>query len=342
MNKKFFWIAALIAALALIFIGCGGGDEESGPPDDVEFWLASDNTGEKLSTLSTTLTGTAEGTEDPVVYIFFTPLGKEFDKIKIDFTLDPGANMSWQCAYDANGTWGQSGNDYIGWKEAGPIDVDPATMFVSGWGVIENGATALDKTSMKGICLRLSPGEGDNVVFTLTDVTFTGVSSGSGEGEGEEEEEEAPYSVDDRIIQLSFKEITKSATLKGTGYQTFEEGKVKIAWNDKDQSGAFRAIVDIAEADRLNLSSGYSKFKMDWTADSATKGNFNISLYFSGNRMLSKEAGLSAEFDFTDVPSWANGWGDAAVGTITGFEIYSDDSGNLGKGTLVINKISFE
>jgi phosphoribulokinase len=174
--KKYFWITAFFLALAMVFTACpGGGDDEVIiNPGDIEFWLAANDSGVKLGDGTVkTLVGQAE---DNYVHIFFTPPGNNFDKIKINFTYGEsgiGFNMSWQCVYDANGTWGQSGDDYIDWLEHGPIEIDPSVMFKSGWGTIANGAKALDKKTMKGICLRVSiPEDNPNATFTLTSVEF--------------------------------------------------------------------------------------------------------------------------------------------------------------------------
>lgn len=338
MKKKLLWVAALFAALALIVTGCptGGGGDEPPPGDETEFWVAANDTGEKLGEGKTkTLVGQ---TEDNYVHIFFTPLGKSFDKIKIDFTYGGngvGFNMCWQCAYDDNGTWGQSGGDYIDWLETGPIEVDPAVMFKSGWGAIANGATALDKASMKGICLRVTVADGDpDATFTLTKVEFVGNGSGgSGDGGG------GPVIFDGSKGGF----VTGASVKASSTFATATASNITITWNSADEGGAFRAEIALASAAQVDLSA-YTKFKMDWTTTTGTGGSFNISLYFSGNRMLSKTVNTgTAEFDFTaDHPSWASGWGDASVGTITGFEIYSSDGGSLGAGPLVITKLWFE
>jgi hypothetical protein len=344
MKKKLFWLVALFTALALTFTACpGGGDDNPNPDttDEVEFWLASDNQGTKLSTLSTTVTGTASTAEDPVIYVFFTPLGKTFDKVKINFTMDPGTNISWQCAYDANGTWGQNGNDYIDWLEAGPIEVNPATMFPSGWGEIAGGATTLNKTSMKGICLRLSPEEGDGITFTLTDVSFTGAGSGT---------PTPPPNNEGPIIIYDSGFKTGASFKNSSSFVTEATGKINVGWNPNDATengvdkGAFRVEVQLTGDLRANLTN-YTKFKMSWTCGTVSESSFNISLFFSSSRMLNKTVPSgAAEFNIvTDNPSWAAGWGDAAVGTITGFEIYADDTSKFGTGdTLVISSISFE
>ena len=187
MKKKMILFAAIFMALALLVTGCkptGGGEEidngnnngngNEGDGTEVEFWVAKDDKGGKLDDgTKKTLVGQ---NEDNYVHIFFTPKGKNFNKIKINFTYGEsgvGFNMCWQCAHDANGTWGQNGNDYIDWLEAGPIEVNPSDMFKSGWGSIANGAKALDKASMKGICIRVTVPDGNpDATFTLTGVEF--------------------------------------------------------------------------------------------------------------------------------------------------------------------------
>jgi len=342
MKKKLLWIAALFAALVLMVTGCpptggGGNPDDDGGEKAAEFWLAKDDMGEKLG--DGTIKTLVGKTEDNYVHIFFTPTGKSFDKIKIDFTYGEsgiGFNMCWQCAYDANGTWGQNGGDYIDWLEAGPIEVDPAVMFKSGWGTIANGATALDKASMKGICLRVTVPDGNpDATFTLTKVEFVSSgSSGGGDGNGD------PIVIFDG----SKGGFVTGASVKASSFVAATANNITITWNSTDgSSGAFRGEVVLASAAQANLSA-YTKFKMNWTTTTGTGGSFNISLYFPSNRMLNKTVNTgTAEFDIiNDNPSWASGWGDAAVGTITGFEIYSDNSTSLGAGPLVITKLWFE
>jgi len=110
----------------------------------------------------------------------------------------------------------------------------------------------------------------------------------------------------------------------------------------------FRAQINLTGAAQADLTE-YSKFKFNWEIEGGVTGwfggNYNITLNFSGNRILSAYQGGNdgsgtAEFDFiTDHPTWG---GDAAVGTITGFEIFSNDTSNFAGKTLVITKIWFE
>ena len=345
--KKITWIIALLAALALIFVGCPGEGDEEPPPQggdgdgDAKNWfLATDDEGTKVPNNQLTLHGTDDADGRTYIRIFFDPPGDDFEKIKIDFTIsDNGGNVCWQSVKDSTGTWGFDGTglsdgNYIGWFENGPIDIDPATRFKSSWGA--TGA-ALQKSSMFFVCIYVT-GTVDNAVFTLTGVSFTGI------GKDPTPTEPPTTTPTDSPIQVYFNETAKSAVVKGSNSVSVSGNTITAAWNPADEGGAFRIKVDLNEG--FNISSDYSKFVMEWTSGSAVGGNFNISLYFPGNRMLSAYAASgSAEFNFTtDHPSWAAGttWGGASVGTITGFEIFSDDDTNIGSDNLVITKISFE
>jgi hypothetical protein len=181
--KKFFWIAALFAVLALIFAGCptGGGTDPNPPPPDggdgeFEYWLASSEDGTKINGDTVTLTGTGE---EIYVYVFFTPPGVSFEKLKIDYTYGEagtGFDMRWQCAYDASGTWGSVSGDpnYIGWQEKGPSECAPATLFTQKWGSGHIG-NAVDLTTIKGICFAVTVGVGTEAKFKLLSVELVGL-----------------------------------------------------------------------------------------------------------------------------------------------------------------------
>lgn len=112
---------------------------------------------------------TFAGTGDKYVYIYFTPNTGSYSKIKIDFTLDPGQNISWQCVYTADGTIGADGaQSYIDWKEAGPIETD-LSIFNEAW---SGGTSSVNKATLKGICLVVSLEDEDATTFTLTGVVF--------------------------------------------------------------------------------------------------------------------------------------------------------------------------
>jgi hypothetical protein len=341
MKKKLLWIAALFAVSALIVIGCptGGGDDPP-PPEDVEFWLASDNEGTELGKDTVKLIG--DDANEQYVYIFYNPVSEKFDKIKINYTFGEsgiGFNMRWQCAYDDTGTWGSvsSNDNYIGWQEEGPSECDPTTMFVNAWGAT---GTALNKATMKGICLAVSVPAGSEANFKLINVELIG-GSGSGSGGGGGGNNNGPIVIFDG----SNGGFVTGASIETSSSVTATASNITITWNTADQGGAFRGKVNLASAARADLTS-YTKFKMDWSASTGTSGSFNISLYFPNNRMLSKTVNSgTAEFHFVnDHPDWAAGtsWGGAEVGTITGFEIFSDNSAGLGAGPLVITKIWFE
>ena len=188
MKKKFLWIAALFAALALLVTGCptGGGEDpdnkkpvvpvDPGDGEEFTFWLASGEDGTKSGKDTVTLKG--KGKEE-YVYVFFTPPGVRFEKLKINYTYGAsgtGFDMRWQCAYDASGTWGSvSGQpNYIGWQEKGPSECDPVTLFTQKWGSGHIG-NAVDLTTIKGICFAVTVGIGQEANFKLLNVELVGL-----------------------------------------------------------------------------------------------------------------------------------------------------------------------
>jgi len=337
MKKKLLWIAALFAVSALIVVGCptGGGDDPV-PSEDVAatnvyFGKEASGVFTKIQDASLPLTLT-----ENYVRIIFDPLGKDFQKIRVKFSLDQEHDVMQQCAFENDGekgyTWGgtESPDMYLDFASDFTYERDPTVEFTSNW---SNKSGKFDKTQMIGICFSLGDG-GAGIKFTLNELSFVGAGKPS-------EPSAPPGSID-----VEFKGTKKTATLQSSNFAKIEDGKMIVTWNPKDESGAFRAKVQFATDSQVDLSTGYSKFKMNWSASTGTSGSFNISLFFSGNRMLSKTVNSgTAEFNFVDDhPDWAAGtsWGGAAVGTITGFEIYSSDGTSLGAGPLVITNISFE
>jgi hypothetical protein len=199
MNKKFLWIAALIAALALIFTGCGGGDEESGGGGEDEisannWYLATDDDGTKAPNNQIKLDKMDDSDGRTYLRIFFDPPGTDFNKVIIDFTISAnGADVCLQSVKDSSGTWGfnpagLSDGNFIGYLENGPLEFDPAERFTSSWGAT---GSKLDKSSMYFICIYAV---NEDATFTLTGIKF--LVSGSEEGGGEEESNPNPAGID--------------------------------------------------------------------------------------------------------------------------------------------------
>jgi len=341
MKKKFLWIAALFAAFALLVTGCptGGGEDDDDDGKDVDatgVYFGKDG-GDKIQDADQPLTLTENW-----VRIMFDAPGKDFQKIRVKFSLDEPCNVMQQCAFENDGeegyTWGgsDSPNAYLDYSNEFTYESDPVVEFTSNW---SSKAGTFDKKQMVGICFTVVDGTG--VKFTLNEITFVGIGESS-----EPPSPPPPPPESSGSTGVDFKGTKKTATLIPSNFANADEtGKITVTWNPNDEGGAFRVKAEFDAASQVNLSSGYSKFKMDWTATANASGSFNISLYFPNNRMLSKTVSVgTAEFDFTaDHPSWAAGtsWGGAAVGTITGFEIYSNDS-SLGTNPLVITALSFE
>jgi hypothetical protein len=144
------------------------------------------------------------------------------------------------------------------------------------------------------------------------------------------------------------------ASVETSSFVTATANNITITWDsaDKEGEGALRAQINLASAAQVDLTS-YSKFKFNWEipGKSGWVGcNYNITLTFSGNRILSAYAGGNdgagtAEFDLVeDIPEWAAGtaWGGADIGILKGLEIYSEDKSTLETASLVITKIWFE
>lgn len=338
MKKKFLWIAALFAALSLIVIGCptggGGGDDDGDKKTEtVEFWLASDDLGTPLGKDTVTLTGDAEN--EQYVYIFFTPLGRIFNTIKVDYTFGEagvGFNMRWQCTYDDTGTWGAvyTNDNFIGWMEQGPSECDPAIMFVNAWGAT---GTALDKTTMKGLCLAVSVPAGSEANFKFLGGELIGLGSGGDNGNGGGDGE--PLTVFGGGTLGTG--VTIVANEKGI---THSVSGGKIVVNRDTTNDEFRLQVAISPAVDI---SGLSDFVLDFDLDGEnTLGGANISIFTSD----SKKAGVAgwgksspAKYNFTsDHQSWLGVAVSETNGQCTGFEIYSDSEGSV----LSINSIKFE
>jgi len=134
------------------------------------------------------------------------------------------------------------------------------------------------------------------------------------------------------------------ASMRSSSFVTVTNEEITIIFNPADDTaGAYRCEVDLTAPAQADLS-GYNKFKMEWSCEGAYGGYFNISLRFNGTRCLTNWVGPgTAGFDFVeDNPGWAAGWGDAVVGIIKGFEIFSGGTAALGGTDVVITKIWFE
>ncbi|MDR0303107.1 MAG: hypothetical protein LBI04_12450 [Treponema sp.] len=195
MKRKFVLFAALFAALALLFIACSsGGDEQQqqqqtgGNEEAKNVFFGKDGSGdgfEKIQDAKTPFHLTEE-----YVRIIFDPLGKDFQKLRVKFTLSNSSNVMQFCAYDGIGTMGADGsNMYLDYTDTISWESDPAVVFVEAWGTHDG---AFEKSTMKGICFNIDAWK-DGIDLTLNEVTFIGVGKssepddGDGDGDGETE-----------------------------------------------------------------------------------------------------------------------------------------------------------
>jgi len=163
--------------------------------------------------------------EDTFLYIYFTEPGEDFGKIKIGFSLSTGANVSWQCAYDATGTWG-GGPGYAGWGGSNvTFEVDPA-LFTQSWGA---SGQALNKETLKGICLKISGGEGQT--FTLKGVEFL---------------EDTGEVIIDSLVTLGYWPYIP-VTVNDSNFVTPTSNSITVTKNPADgANGAFRVTINFA------------------------------------------------------------------------------------------------
>ena len=139
------------------FTGAKSGGNEGGGEEVISNWYLSETEGGTAAS-GNSKTGSGTGENAWYVYIYFDPVPEGIATINIDFSTTGGITLIKQCVYDDTGTWGW------GWG-----DVTPGPFTISGtssWGA---SGTALDLTTLKGICIKI---EGDGT-FTLTNVTIT-------------------------------------------------------------------------------------------------------------------------------------------------------------------------
>ena len=192
--KKFLWIAALIAALALIFAGCGKGakgedEDEKGKGNDLEndmrgvpidgteaWWVAPNELGTRKYPNNKVAVIGGEDENASYIHIFFTPpvIANNISDLQfgIEITLEfegiydaIGIDCMWQCGFDPYGTWARSStaDDYIDCifpNEERKIKCLPAQVFPgSNWNT-DKAALYPDKKKltlreMKGLCIQI-------------------------------------------------------------------------------------------------------------------------------------------------------------------------------------------
>ncbi|MDR1837489.1 MAG: hypothetical protein LBQ89_07515 [Treponema sp.] len=332
--KKITWVIALLAVLALLVTGCLEGDPEEEKPTGGDeaatgVYFARDG-GDKIQDADRPLTLTEE-----YLRIFFDPLGEDFLKLRVKFTLSAPSNVSQQCAFDGTGTWGN--NVYINNTDTITYEVDPTTEFTQSWGA---SGTALDKKTLKGICFVIADGGEDGVIVTLNEVTFIGV--GSEEGEGEEGLQPDPSFTADNTKSLS--DVVKV----GTGAAIVSSDLVKLG--TKGGATVIQVAPNATNEFRLTISfdnptldiSNATKVVVSWISGSVTSANFNVMLTMKNytlsggiqsNRsaLMNSASNTNGEFVFvTHHPNDWGGWEGPAIsetdGVCSEIEIFSEDA----------------
>jgi hypothetical protein len=137
-------------------------DDVGGETIEASNWYLTDTENGSV-VAGNSVTGTGSGDDAWYVYIYFDP-DANLDDVILTYTVT-GASVIKQCAYDAIGTWGWGYGDVTSGSNFG----------LSGGSYWSGSGTALDKATLKGICLKM---DGDGT-FTLTKVEIvTGGGSG--------------------------------------------------------------------------------------------------------------------------------------------------------------------
>jgi hypothetical protein len=111
------------------------------------------------------------------VYVSFrgdmNPVGAEFDRMRINFTISRPLEVIWQCVYYADMAGGVLGAEIsTGVRDAGPLETDFSN-FILPWAGRDR---VLGKPKMNGFCLAIPIPRGEgNATFTMTSIEFIGL-----------------------------------------------------------------------------------------------------------------------------------------------------------------------
>jgi hypothetical protein len=212
--KKNWFIIAFLAALVLLFSGCGDGPNNTGDDDEEEeetrgipidgteaWWVAPSQIGRDRKYPDNRVPVIGENDDASYVHIFFTPPNipnpfPDYRLFQITIVLEYEAlyegyplDSMWQCAFDPYGTWarGSTADDYI--ELIYPFDiyefkVSPGRIFTgSNWDETKlgNGKTELTIREMTGLCIQIPIEEGFDAGFIkIHDVSFANSSTVGG------------------------------------------------------------------------------------------------------------------------------------------------------------------
>ena len=183
--KKFLWIAALLAALALVFVGCGESDPDPEEEEYIEtrgvavtgdetWWVApgAKGNGKSRKYLDNKVPVVGEDDDASYVHVYFQPHGVTLPnpdtfeitlKLRYESPYGSGLSFMWQCAFDPYGTWARSSadEDYMDFVTPDIVytfTCQPNIIFRGGnWDEdkLSNGKTRLTYQEMHGLCIQI-------------------------------------------------------------------------------------------------------------------------------------------------------------------------------------------
>jgi len=210
--KKYFWIAAMIVVLALMFTGCGEGPLNDLEKDDEEetrgvpitgneaWWVAPSQIGRDRKYPDNIVPVIGEDDDASYVHIFWNPHGIDLPdnrnfEVTIKFVYESdysfGVDMMWQCGFDPYGTWARSSGPDDYFDNVAPYHereakVQPGRIFTgSNWDETKlgNGKTSLTIPEMTGLCIQIPIDfEFDAGFVRIIDVKFANIGTGLNPG----------------------------------------------------------------------------------------------------------------------------------------------------------------
>lgn len=168
--KRFLFVSLIMAAVAAVFtfIGCASSSGGGPAGDDVIYeWFITREEGGLRANYNQVKTRKGE----TFIYCYFPPRGADFEKIKIDFTIDKAVEVIWQCAYQDGIVAGAE--IPVGIIDKGPIETS-FEKFILYWYRYDS-SEVLETSRIKGICLKIIDPDG-GAVFQMSDVSFIGLA----------------------------------------------------------------------------------------------------------------------------------------------------------------------
>jgi hypothetical protein len=167
--KKFLLVSLIVLALTAVFAltACASSGGSGPAEEDIKYeWFITREEGGLRAKYNQVKTKKGE----TFIYCYFPARGADFEKIKIDFTIDRPVEVMWQAAYQEGMVAGAEVP--IGTIDKGPVETN-FEKFTIYWYRF-NSSEVLEASKVKGFCLKINDPDG-GAAFRMTDVSFVGL-----------------------------------------------------------------------------------------------------------------------------------------------------------------------